>query len=84
VNSAALKQDSRVHDKVEEVQVALPESASISAQIENKSRWTMLAIWRIMLAVPQIMDARHRVQDIPHLVQRATKLDRRLLWQELD
>jgi hypothetical protein len=91
VNSANLKQDSRVHDKVELIHFAISETANISAQIENKSGWVMLAIRRVMLAIPPsmlavtpTMDAVHPVQDIPHLVQHATNLDRRLLWQELD
>ena len=86
-----------VHDKAIEIQVAIPESANISARIENKSRWTTLAIWPTMLATPRIMPALssvmlaisssmlaiRRVQDIPRLVQVAFEHGRRTLWQEI-
>ena len=55
MNSADLKQESRVHDKVDEIQLAISESANISAQIANKSRWIMLAICRVMLAIRRVM-----------------------------
>jgi hypothetical protein len=46
-----LKQHSRVHDKVAEVQSAIFETASIRPEIANENRWTMLTIWRAMLTI---------------------------------
>lgn len=63
MNATALKQDSRVHDKVEETQVATAESASISAQAENKRRGIMLAIQQAMLAISDLMLAISHVMD---------------------
>jgi hypothetical protein len=85
VNSADLKQKSRVLDKSEEIQLATSENANISTQIENKRGWTMraiwwtvLAIWRTMRAISwtmqaisHVIDAPRRVQGFPHLIQSA-------------
>src|SRR5690349_13431638 len=72
LNSADLKQKSRVHDKVDEIQLAISGSANISAQIENKSRWIMLAICRVMLAIRRAMLAirstMHTASQIMHAI----------------
>jgi len=66
-----------VQDKAAEIQSAISEHANINAQIENKSRWSMLAIWPNMLAmwanmlairpnmlaIPRTMDATRSLLD---------------------
>jgi len=70
------------HDKAAAIQSGIYEYANINVQIENKRRWTMLAIWpnmiaisAQMLAIPRVMDAIATVLDVPPRVSRDFRVE---------